>query len=76
MKRPTCSTCAYWLRTPNEFGECRRLTPQPGFRPSLGKSLTAADDRWPRTRPDDWCGEHHKFEDWIEEELYEDGGEL
>lgn len=38
-------------------GECRRMPPQ-----YLIWDTDIADSRWPRTQPDDWCGEWKRME--------------
>lgn len=68
MERPTCKTCPYFSVETED--ECRRLPPQVDgtiaqlFREDDGR--TQWDDGiWPRTRPDDWCGEHPRFKDYL-----------
>lgn len=60
MDQPQCSNCVFWkaLGKPDlsKVGLCRRSPP--------GRQLTFGDAEGlgileqPRTRPDDWCGEH------------------
>lgn len=47
----TCEFCKYWNR---QSRECRRHSPKPGL---LGSG------EWPRTAPDDYCGEGEKKDD-------------
>jgi hypothetical protein len=48
-----CNTCKYWVgnREGTRMGDCRRYAPRPGV--SFG---------WPKTNPDDWCGEYKSKE--------------
>ena len=41
-----CQHCKYWKAGPGSMGDCRRYAPRPGDK-----------KEWPRTNPDDWCGE-------------------
>jgi hypothetical protein len=51
-----CRNCKYWGGKPDAarhaLRDCRRYAPRPGDRHG-----------WPRTNPDDWCGEfQHKVD--------------
>ena len=44
IREQTCDVCKYWVFDPiMEIGACHRNPPYPGG--------------WPKTLPDDWCGE-------------------
>jgi uncharacterized protein (DUF433 family) len=46
----TCATCRYWLPVGSKgFGSCRAVPPVAGA-------------GFPRTQPDEWCGEHQPGE--------------
>ena len=38
-------------------GHCRRLPPQVVVWPPQEPDDATCDSRWPRTKPEDWCGE-------------------
>ena len=48
-----CSNCRFWDDEMCGVGMCRRHAP------AAGSCRTAT---WPRSRPDDWCGEHEPIE--------------
>jgi len=58
MKKPMCSTCAYWEPDDEEAkrGECRRKAPQ---------DTASSYANWGQTGDDDFCGEHHLFKAWL-----------
>ena len=44
-----CDECRYWHETEIFIeGECRQFSPDTG---------SLCEQRWPRTRPDEWCGQ-------------------
>ena len=45
-----CETCAFWIAVPHRGGgKCCRYAPRP--------DAPKGDTQWPRTAPEDWCGE-------------------
>ena len=58
MTRPTCGSCPYWAPsqspslTADDKGECR-----------IGRPEASAN--WPRTRREEFCGEHPDFVTWL-----------
>lgn len=56
MDKPTCSTCPFWNpfwikgSIMFEMTRCRKNSPAIG---------------WPKTLPEDWCGEHPDFAAWL-----------
>ena len=49
MSERCCQNCTYWHCTTAFIeGECRQ------FSPDIGDTY---EQRWPRTRPDEWCGQ-------------------
>ena len=58
----TCETCQFWGWEVEDTGEplthqCRRYAPRPMSWRELGTEEPGWAE-WPRTLPDDWCGEH------------------
>lgn len=45
---PTCDTCTWWERYSPRTGHCHGGPP----------TATTNGKLWPRTKPDDWCGQH------------------
>lgn len=55
----TCKDCAYWQAIADaKTGECHCRPPQV----VVVRSKVAT--HWPITKPDDWCSEIIKREDW------------
>ena len=52
MKRPTCATCAYWVRLykheDRAMGACQWSPPH-------------GSENFPRLVDDEWCGQHNLF---------------
>lgn len=69
MKRPICTSCAYYeMMEPREeedgpHGECRRHAPR-----SVPGGVTGSDTEvfFPQVFRDHWCGEHHDFPAYLE----------
>jgi len=67
-KAEACQTCRFWRRgrkigdTVPFTGDCRIRAPQVFQEGSLldksGWSAASAETCWPKTREDDWCGQH------------------
>ena len=45
-----CSTCRFWRKTDDDYGQCRRNAPRPEGQGSMA--------RWPSTQRNHWCGEY------------------
>jgi hypothetical protein len=54
MENATCRSCRWWWAI-HGYGECRRYPPQ--VMPPNSTRLVHGD-RFPRTEPLQWCGEH------------------
>ena len=55
MEHPICLTCAYFRPgQPADRGHCQR------------RSIDASTQRWPSVYPDEWCGEHSEFAEYLE----------
>jgi len=53
MKERECVTCEFWQRDGVD-GICRPSSPRPEIMEE-GKTYTLV---WPRTAPDEWCGDY------------------
>jgi hypothetical protein len=65
MNRPTCETCPYWESLDCNLGYCRRRAPRP-YSDLMSEHEERFAAEWPSSTPDDWCGEHPDFPEWIE----------
>ena len=52
MKQEECANCKFWLEGEFTDGSCRRYPPVVSLDEEMGFIST-----YPRTEPDDWCGE-------------------
>jgi hypothetical protein len=55
-----CKRCKYWSEESDipSTGLCRRYAPRPiAGHPIEGPE--SSDAIWPRTKPEEWCGEWH-----------------
>lgn len=63
MKEISCKSCKFWDVIKDSpggaAGLCRRYAPRSVGMNPLGE-ITNLDTTWPRTRPDDWCGQWDK----------------
>lgn len=53
-EKPTCKTCEYWYKSEKQNyidGECRRRS--------------KIEYGWFSTDAEDWCGEHHLFDEYL-----------
>ena len=75
MERPTCRTCPYFDGA-EEDGQCHRNPPQLPPTEKLARDLDDARNYdggmwqgvWPYVSPSDWCGEHPRFDAYLESE--------
>ena len=53
-----CSACKFWeeISDTPAMGSCRRHAPLAVILNPLSE-FSNLDARWPRTKPEDWCGE-------------------
>lgn len=62
MEQPTCVTCPHWSGDPeatSNQGHCLLNPPQVVVIDDEARSL------WPRVYPDEWCGQHPDFAEWL-----------